>query len=95
MVDEQAGLEVDEHSITIARYAKGLSKYETCWGTFTDPWTHQPQPKCGFVIMGSKGTIASYDYESIIRVQTQENPQGQEIPVDTISADAEPDSAFD
>ena len=32
------GLEVDEHSITIARYATGLSKFETRWGTFTDPW---------------------------------------------------------
>ena len=35
------GIEVDEHSITIARYAAGLSKFETRWGTFTDPWTHQ------------------------------------------------------
>ncbi len=24
-----------------------VSKFETRWGTFTDPWTHQPQPKCG------------------------------------------------
>ena len=50
MVDKKPGLEVDEHSITIARYAHGLSKYETRWGTFTDPWTLQPQPKCGFVL---------------------------------------------
>ncbi len=27
-----AGLEVDEHSITIARYERGLSKFETRWG---------------------------------------------------------------
>ena len=51
-VDEPAGLEVDEHSIVVARYAHGLSKFETRWGTFTDPWTIQPQPKCGFVIAG-------------------------------------------
>ena len=63
-VDETKGLEVDEHSVTVARYESGLSKFETRWGTFTDPWTLQPQPKCGFVIVGSKGTIASYDYES-------------------------------
>lgn len=86
MVDEKPGLEVDEHSITIARYAKGLSKYETRWGSFTDPWTHQPQPKCGFVIVGTQGTIASYDYESSIRLQTRDCPEGREIPVDVIEA---------
>ncbi len=62
-VDETPGIEVDEHSITVCRYARGLSKLETRWGTFTDPWMHQPQPKCGFVIVGTEGTITSYDYE--------------------------------
>ncbi|MDB4338667.1 Gfo/Idh/MocA family oxidoreductase [bacterium] len=76
-----SGVEVDEHSITIARYANGLSKFETRWGTFTDPWVHQPQPKCGFVICGSKGTIASYDYESTVRVQTSQHPEGYDHPV--------------
>lgn len=85
VVDETAGLEVDEHSVTIARYATGLSKYETRWGTFTDPWTHQPQPKCGFVLVGSAGTISSYDYEPIIRLQTRDNPAIFEMPVDTIA----------
>ena len=84
MWDEPEGLEVDEHSITICRYANGLSKFETRWGTFTDPWTLQPQPKCGFVIKGKEGTISSYDYDSIIRVQTRANPAGEEIPVDEI-----------
>jgi glucose-fructose oxidoreductase len=86
MTDEPAGLEVDEHSVTIARYASGLSKYETRWGTFTDPWTHQPQPKCGFVVTGTKGTISSYDYEPMIRMQTQDRPDGQVLPVDTLDA---------
>jgi glucose-fructose oxidoreductase len=86
VVDEPAGLEVDEHSITLARYAKGLSKYETRWGTFTDPWTHQPQPKCGFVIVGTEGTISSYDYEPTIRVQTRLHPEGEVIPVDTLES---------
>ena len=86
VVDEPFGLEVDEHSITVARYAKGLSKYETRWGAFTDPWTHQPQPKCGFVIVGTNGTIASYDYESTIRVQTRAVPEGYVLPVDEIVA---------
>lgn len=84
MVDEPAGLEVDEHSITLARYAKGLSKFETRWGTFTDPWTHQSQPKCGFVIKGMEGSICSYDYEQTIRVQTNTHPEGEVIPVDTL-----------
>ena len=78
------GLEVDEHSVTIARYENGLSKFETRWGTFTDPWVHQPQPKCGFVVRGTRGTIASYDYESTVRVQTQECPEGFDQPVDEL-----------
>jgi glucose-fructose oxidoreductase len=86
MVDEPPGLEVDEHSVTIARYLTGLSKFETRWGTFTDPWTHQPQPKCGFVITGSEGTISSYDFEPAIRVQTKANRAGEEIPVDSLAA---------
>ena len=78
-------LEVDEHSITVVRYAHGLSKFETRWGTFTDPWTHQPQPKCGFVIVGTHGTISSYDYESGIRLQDRLNPGGISVPADTIA----------
>jgi predicted dehydrogenase len=86
VVDQIEGLEVDEHSVTVARYAKGLSKFETRWGTFTDPWTHQPQPKCGFVIMGTKGTISSYDYEKSIRIQTAAKPEGYDLPVDELKA---------
>ena len=85
-VDQPAGLEVDEHSITIARYDTGLSKFETRWGTFTDPWTLQPQPKCGFVLVGAKGTIASYDYEKFIRVQTRDCEAGRDVPVDELNA---------
>ena len=58
VTDLPNGLEVDQHSVTVARYASGLSKFETRWGTFTDPWTHQPQPRCGFVLKGTEGTIA-------------------------------------
>lgn len=86
VVDRPRGLEVDEHSVTVARYACGLSKFETRWGTFTDPWITQPQPKCGFVLKGEEGTIASYDYEPAIRVQTRANPRGEEVPVDVIAA---------
>jgi glucose-fructose oxidoreductase len=84
-VDVRPGLEVDEHSITVCRYPDGsLSKFETRWGTFTDPWTLQPQPKCGFVIVGTDGTISSYDYESVVRVQTRARAEAHEIPVDTL-----------
>jgi predicted dehydrogenase len=86
VVDQPKGLEVDEHSITVARYATGLSKFETRWGTFTDPWVRQPQPKCGFVLKGSRGTIATYDYEGTIRVQTEAKPEGFEVPVDGLQA---------
>ena len=72
---------MDEHAIVIARYATGLSKFETRWGTFSDPWIHQPQPKCGFVIVGTKGTISSYDLEPTIRVQTRRHEAGREMPV--------------
>ncbi|MFL5241461.1 MAG: Gfo/Idh/MocA family protein [Gemmataceae bacterium] len=84
VVDAPAGLEVDEHSITVARYSFGLSKFETRWGTFTDPWTNQPQPRCGFVLVGTQGTISSYDYAPQVRVQTKLHPDGEDIPVDVL-----------
>lgn len=84
VTDRASGLEVDEHSITIARYACGLSKFETRWGTFTDPWTHQTQPKCGLVLKGTDGTISSYDYEPALRVQTRKNPQGENVAADKL-----------
>jgi len=84
VTDLPKGLEVDEHSITVARYASGLSKFETRWGTFTDPWTAQPQPKCGFVLKGTEGTISSYDYEDSIRLQMPKHPAGREIPADKL-----------
>lgn len=79
------GAEVDEHSVTIARYAHGLSKFETRWGTFTNPWTHQPQPKCGFVLKGTHGTLSSYDFEESVRIQTEACPEGWDEPVDALA----------
>lgn len=78
------GLDVDEHSISVVRYKQGLSKLETRWGTYTDPWTHQPQPKCGFVLVGSNGTLSSYDYESHVRLQNKDNPAGIDLPADPL-----------
>jgi len=86
VVDEPDGLEVDEHSITVCRYDTGLSKFETRWGTFTDPWTSQPQPKCGFVVVGTEGTISSYDFEPHVGVQTRLEPRVRPIPVDVLKA---------
>lgn len=80
------GLEVDEHSITVARYACGLSLFETRWGTFSDPWIQQPQPKCGFVLTGTDGTISSYDYEPTVRLQTRRNPAGEDVAADELVA---------
>jgi glucose-fructose oxidoreductase len=84
VVDQTEGLEVDEQSVTTARYRRGLSVFETRWGTFTDPWTIQPQPKCGFVIVGTEGTVATYDYEPTVRLQTRAKPQGEQIRVDVL-----------
>jgi predicted dehydrogenase len=86
VVDEPAGLEVDEHSVTVARYAFGLSTYRTRWGTFTDPWTHQPQPRTGFVLVGRDGTIGCDDYAPAVRVQTRARPEGFDVPVDVAVA---------
>jgi predicted dehydrogenase len=84
VIDRPRGLEVDEQSVTIARYDCGLSTFGTRWGTFTYPWRHQPQPKCGFVLKGEDGTISSFDYETSVRVQTRAKPGGASIPVDRI-----------
>ena len=86
VTDGTPGLEVDEHSVVVSRYETGLSKCETRWGTFTDPWTTQPQPRCGFVICGSDGTLACYDYEPFVHVQTRENPAVRSLPVDALHA---------
>lgn len=84
VVDETPGIEVDQHSITVCRYARGLSKMETRWGTFTDPWTVQPQPKCGFVLVGTDGTISTWDYDDRVTVQTRARPEPHAIPVDPL-----------
>jgi glucose-fructose oxidoreductase len=80
------GLEVDEHSVTVLRYARGLSKMETRWGTFSDPWTLQPQPRCGFVVVGSEGSISSWDYDDHVSVQTRAQPELHTIRADRPAA---------
>ena len=84
VVDETPGIEVDQHAITVCRYARGLSKMETRWGTFTDPWTIQPQPKCGFVFVGTEGTIASWDYSDHVTIQTRAQPEPTPVPADAL-----------
>jgi glucose-fructose oxidoreductase len=76
---EGGPLDVDEHSINVVRYATGLSKFETRWGTLSDPWTEQPEPRCGFVVRGSEGTIASWDYDDFVTLRTRANPRGEKI----------------
>jgi predicted dehydrogenase len=84
VVDETPGIEVDQHSITVCRYARGLSKFETRWGTLTDPWTQQPQPKCGFVLVGTDGSISSYDYDGFVTLQTRKSPAPSPVPADAM-----------
>lgn len=85
-VHRAPGDEVDEQSVVTASYPSGLSTFQTRWGTFTDPWTHQPYPRCGFVIVGEAGTIASFDYADEVLLQTEEHPQGTSVTVDQLPA---------
>ena len=85
-VDHAPGIEVDQHSIAVCRYPFGLSKMETRWGTFTDPWTIQPQPQCGFTLVGTDGTIQSLDYANHVTVQTRSRPVPTPVPVDRLPA---------
>lgn len=88
ITDVPPGCEVDEHSITILNYGpgKGLSKLETRWGLFTDPWVTQTQPRQGFTIVGTEGTLSLRDYDKTVTLQTRSNPQIHEVPVDTLVA---------
>jgi glucose-fructose oxidoreductase len=83
-VDETSGIEVDQHSISVCRYASGLSKMETRWGTFTDPWTIQPQPACGFTFVGTHGTLVSLDYATHLTIQNRAQPKPTAVPVDPL-----------
>ena len=82
--DHTPGIEVDQHSVTVLRYDTGLSRMETRWGTFTDPWTIQPQPHCGFVFVGAEGTIQSKDYADHVTVQTRTRPEPHAIAADPL-----------
>jgi predicted dehydrogenase len=84
VTDQTEGIEVDQHSITVCRYARGLSRMETRWGTFTDPWMIQPQPRCGFVFVGAEGTIASWDYADHVTLQTRARPEPHPVPADPL-----------
>lgn len=86
VVDETPGIEVDQHSITVLRYAQGLSRMETRWGTMTDPWTIQPIPKCGFVLVGTDGVIESRDYADHVMVQTRTRPEPHPIAAEPLPA---------
>jgi predicted dehydrogenase len=76
------GLEVDEQSVVTAAYPDGLSTFQTRWGTFTDPWTVQSAPRCGFTVVGAAGVITSWDYADAVTVHTADRPGGEPVPVD-------------
>ncbi|MFI5357835.1 MAG: Gfo/Idh/MocA family protein [Opitutales bacterium] len=78
------GVPVDEQSVTVARYGDWLSTFHTRWGTFTCPWIVQPQPKCGFILKGTAGSLSNYDYEPTVRLQDAKHPQGLVIPIDRL-----------
>jgi glucose-fructose oxidoreductase len=57
---------------------------ETRWGTFTDPWTIQPQPRCGYVLVGTDGTLASWDHDVHVTIQTRARSEPTPVPVDPL-----------
>jgi predicted dehydrogenase len=81
------GLKVDEQSVVAASYRSGLSTFQTKWGTFSDPWTNQPAPGCGFVVVGTAGTITSRDFAPAVYIQTLAHPEAVPIPVDEARPD--------
>ncbi|MEZ4520352.1 MAG: Gfo/Idh/MocA family oxidoreductase [Thermomicrobiales bacterium] len=83
-VDVPEGIDVDEQSVTICRYATGLSTFQTRWGTLTNPWETQPQPKAGYTIVGRDGTLSAYSGDSVVRVQTRQRPQIHELQVEPL-----------
>ena len=85
MVDEPEGLEVDEQSVTVCRYATGLSTFGTKWGTLTNPWETQPQPRAGYVLVGRDGTLSAHSGDPVVRVQTRQRPEIHELPVEPLS----------
>ena len=46
----------------------------------------QPQPKCGFVLVGSDGSISSYDYDGFVTLQTRKRPTPAQVPADALPA---------
>lgn len=86
MAGGDSRLEVDEQSVTLARYGDWISTFHTRWGTLTDPWEFQTQPKCGFILKGSDGSIGNFDYEDHVRVATRSCPHGRVLPVDVLES---------
>lgn len=84
MLHRPEGLDVDEQSVTVCRYDTGLSTFQTRWGTFTNPWETQPQPKAGYTLVGTDGTLSAYSGDSLLRVQTRERPEIHEIAVEPL-----------
>lgn len=78
------GLEVDEQSIVVAAYRSGLSSFQTRWGTFTDPWNHRTQPRTGFVVVGTTGTLSSFDYDAQVTLQNAARLDSRQVAVDTL-----------
>jgi glucose-fructose oxidoreductase len=44
------------------------------------------EPKCGFIVVGTQGTLSSYDYEPIVTIQTREQPAHRAIAADALPA---------
>jgi glucose-fructose oxidoreductase len=45
-------------------------------------------------MVGSRGTLSSYDYEPTVRLQTEARPAGEDVPVDTIPPESQGPIAY-
>ena len=60
---------------------RGLSKFETRWGTFTDPWTHAAAAEMRLRDRRHGGTIASYDYDDHVTRADAGEARAAHVPV--------------
>lgn len=78
---------IDTHSVVVAEYGWGLGVFQTRWGTISDPWLQQPVPRTGFVVVGTEGALASYDYRPVVHLRNDAHPDGTDLPVDIAGPD--------
>ena len=76
---------VDVQSSTIARYADGLSAFQTSWRLLTNPWEIQPTPPKGYELVGTDGAISTRVDGHDVFVTTDDQPEGYGVEPDPLA----------